>query len=100
MDCGVKTIRMKDLLGTKINIGDIIVYPVRKGSWMEMKFACVTGFDNSRIRAFVKAGEYSDRDFVNVKITSLNRVIVLGIRQYNDKCDVLRTEFMNRYYPT
>jgi len=34
--------QLKDFLNQPLNVGDIVTYPIRRGSWMEMRFAKIT----------------------------------------------------------
>lgn len=47
---------MKDLLGTVIEVGDVVAYPVRRGSFMQLKSATVAELGPSGVVCLNKDG--------------------------------------------
>lgn len=61
---------LKDKFGKLINVGHVIVYPVRRGSSMYLNHATVTGVDGTALLGTTDLN-------VKVKIKALNRCAIV-----------------------
>ena len=67
---------LKDKFDRTINTGDTVVYPVRRGSQMDLKSAVVTGIVGEEIHALTVGAD--DRS-INVKLKHPKRCAIVEL---------------------